>query len=80
MISRTRRLIDLETHRAVFTWILQLLAAAGLVKGRGATRRSQTQSWLVAAQVTLALILLAGAALLGDTVIRLRHAATWIRC
>ncbi|HUR57913.1 MAG TPA: transposase [Opitutaceae bacterium] len=32
-ISRTRRLIDLETHRAVFTWILQQLANAGLVKG-----------------------------------------------
>ena len=25
-ISRTRRLIDLETHRAVFTWILKQLA------------------------------------------------------
>jgi transposase len=24
-ISRTRRLIDLETHRAVFTWVLQCL-------------------------------------------------------
>jgi transposase len=33
-ISRTRRLIDVETHRAVFTWILQRLAAAGLVKGQ----------------------------------------------
>jgi transposase len=33
-ISRTRRLIDLETHRAVFTWILQVLAAANLVKGK----------------------------------------------
>ena len=32
-ISRTRRLLDLETHRAVFTWILQVLAAADLVKG-----------------------------------------------
>ncbi len=32
-ISRTRRLIDLETHRAVFTWVLDGLAAAGLVKG-----------------------------------------------
>ena len=32
-ISRTRRLIDLETHRAVFTWVLQVLAAAGLVAG-----------------------------------------------
>jgi len=33
-ISRTRRLIDLETHGAVFTWILQVLATADLVKGK----------------------------------------------
>jgi len=33
-ISRTRRLIDLETHRAVFTWILQVLATADLIKGQ----------------------------------------------
>jgi transposase len=33
-ISRTRRLIDLETHRAVFTWVLQCLTTAGLVKGK----------------------------------------------
>jgi transposase len=33
-ISRTRRLIDLETHRAVFTWVLQVLAGAGLVRGK----------------------------------------------
>jgi transposase len=33
-ISRTRRLIDLETHREVFTWILKQLAEAGLVKGQ----------------------------------------------
>jgi transposase len=33
-VSRTRRLIDLETHRAVFTWVLQRLADAGLVKGK----------------------------------------------
>ena len=32
-ISRTRRLINLETHRAVFTWVLQRLADAGLVQG-----------------------------------------------
>ena len=32
-ISRTRRRIDLETHRAVFTWVLQRLAQADLVKG-----------------------------------------------
>ena len=30
----TRRLIDLETHRAVFIWVQQRLAAAGLLKGR----------------------------------------------
>ena len=33
-ISRTRRLIDRETHRAIFTWILQWLATAGLVQGK----------------------------------------------
>jgi len=33
-ISRTRRLMDLETHREVFTWILKQLAEAGLVKGK----------------------------------------------
>jgi transposase len=33
-ISRTRRLIDLETHEAVFTWILQRLADADLVNGK----------------------------------------------
>ena len=33
-ISRTRRLIDLETHRAVFTWILQVLATTDLVTGQ----------------------------------------------
>ena len=33
-VSRTRRLIDLETHQAVFAWVLQRLADAQLVKGR----------------------------------------------
>jgi transposase len=33
-ISRTRRLIDLETHEAVFIWMLQRLADADLVKGK----------------------------------------------
>jgi transposase len=33
-ISRTRRVIDLETNEAVFTWMLQRLADAGLVKGK----------------------------------------------
>ena len=33
-LSRTRRLIDVETHEAVFTWVLQPLADAQLVQGR----------------------------------------------
>ena len=33
-LSRTRRLIDVETHVAVFTWVLERLAGAGLVKGK----------------------------------------------
>jgi len=33
-ISRTRRLIDVESHRAVFTWVQERLVAAGLLKGR----------------------------------------------
>jgi transposase len=33
-LSRTRRLIDIETHKKVFTWILGLLAEAGLLKGK----------------------------------------------
>ena len=32
-ISRTRRLIDVETHRAVFTWVQQRLIASGVLKG-----------------------------------------------
>src|SRR5258705_11704645 len=33
-ISRTRRIIDLESHRAVFTLVQQRLVAAGLLKGK----------------------------------------------
>ena len=33
-ISRTRRLIDVETHRAVFTWVQERLVEAGLLKGQ----------------------------------------------
>src|SRR5213083_704014 len=33
-ISRTRRLIAVETHRAVFTWVQERLVAAGLLKGQ----------------------------------------------
>jgi transposase len=33
-ISRTRRLIDVETHRKVFFWILELLRDQGLLKGK----------------------------------------------
>ena len=33
-VSRTRRRIDIETHEAVFTWVLQRVADAGLLKGK----------------------------------------------
>jgi transposase len=33
-ISRTRRLIDVETHRNVFLWVLGVLADRGLLKGK----------------------------------------------
>jgi IS5 family transposase len=33
-ISRTRRLIEVDTHRAVFTWVQQRLVEAGLLKGK----------------------------------------------
>lgn len=33
-ISRTRRLIDVETHRKVFLWILEVLRDQGLVQGK----------------------------------------------
>ena len=33
-LSRTRRRVDVETHEAVFTWILERLSAAGLVRGK----------------------------------------------
>jgi transposase len=33
-MSRTRRLIDLDTHRAVFTWVRERVAEAGLLKGK----------------------------------------------
>lgn len=32
-ISRNRRLIDLQTHQEVFTWVLRILAKEGLLKG-----------------------------------------------
>lgn len=32
-ISRTRRLIDVETHQSVFTWVLKVVANEGLMKG-----------------------------------------------
>lgn len=42
-ISRTRRLIDLETHEAVVTWMLQRLADAGLGSARGAPAESVSE-------------------------------------
>lgn len=33
-ISRTRRLIDVETHESVFDWVLRVLAKSDLLKGK----------------------------------------------
>ncbi|MBS1875729.1 MAG: transposase [Acidobacteria bacterium] len=33
-LSRTRRLIDLETHKTVFAWVLAVLAGHGLLRGK----------------------------------------------
>jgi transposase len=33
-ISRNRRLIDVETHQEVFSWVLGVLAESGLLKGK----------------------------------------------
>src|SRR5438477_12801435 len=33
-VSRTRRLIDVETHGRVFTWMLKMLAEHGLIAGK----------------------------------------------
>ena len=33
-LSRTRRLLDAETHQAIFSWVLERQAAAGLLKGK----------------------------------------------
>jgi len=33
-ISRTRRLIDGETHQRIFTWVLERLAQGGLIRGK----------------------------------------------
>lgn len=33
-VSRTRRLIDAETHQRIFSWVLEQLAVAGLIKGK----------------------------------------------
>jgi transposase len=33
-LSRTRRRLDLETHQAVFGWVLRVLAETGLLRGK----------------------------------------------
>jgi hypothetical protein len=50
-ISRTRRLIVVETHRAAFTWVAQCLGHAGLIKRqddrgrRSLKRRHNSKRW-----------------------------------
>ena len=43
-ISRTRRLIDVETHRAVFSWVLSLLADLARVD-RKRKKRTSNKEW-----------------------------------
>ena len=33
-LSRNRRLIDVETHQEVFTWVLKMLAKSGLLRAK----------------------------------------------
>jgi transposase len=33
-ISRTRRLVDAETHQRIFTWVLERMAQSGLIRGK----------------------------------------------
>ena len=63
-VSRARRLIDLETHEAVFTWMLQRLTPRGL-QGRlsavvaallaliGPLRALATRHWRLVRQISL---------------------------
>ena len=44
-LSRTRRLIDVETHVAVFTWVLERLADAGLVRGKTVQEEGICDGW-----------------------------------
>ena len=44
-LSQARRLIDVETHVEVFTWVVEQLAAAGLVPSAGTP--STTAAWRV---------------------------------
>src|SRR5260370_20056258 len=39
-ISRTRRLIDLDTHREVFSWLLRVLSDRGQIKGERSAIRA----------------------------------------
>src|SRR5260370_5770545 len=41
-ISRTRRLMDGETHQRGFTWVLERLAQGGLIKGNTIGENSTT--------------------------------------
>ena len=42
-LSRTRRLIGVETHEAVFAWVLERLSEAGLVVGKN--KKTSNKEW-----------------------------------
>ena len=43
-LSRTRRLYSVETHKAVFRWVLKMLCEEGLVKGKTVSIDATLQS------------------------------------
>jgi hypothetical protein len=45
-------LIDLETHRAVFTWVQQWLSTAGLVKGKSLQGRARISRMKIGTRAT----------------------------
>jgi hypothetical protein len=44
-ISRTRRLSDESTHQRIFSWVLEQLARAALIKGKTIGVDSTTLEW-----------------------------------
>ena len=50
-ISRTRRLIALDTHREVFGWVLGVLADRGLLKGQRVAIDATRLNWVLSTRM-----------------------------